>query len=153
MHAAASFRGGLYVLGGYEGRGFCNDVWASTDGTRWSRLCHRAPWVPRRGHTVTATDDALVLVGGEGSGSGGGGESLGDCWTSQDGAAWSLVSFSLPRRHAHAACVVDGRLLVFGGAVTERRSDGDAKGTTSVVGDAFGIPMPEARASPGGGPA
>ena len=82
MHAACGFRGALYVAGGYDGRECRGDVWASVDGARWSRLCHRAPWVPRRGHAVVAAGACLALVGGEGGG--GAGESLGDCWTSAD---------------------------------------------------------------------
>ena len=80
VHAACSFRGALYVAGGYDGRECRGDVWASVDGARWSRLCHHAVGA-RRGHAVVAAG-ACALVGGEGGG--GAGESLGDCWTSAD---------------------------------------------------------------------
>lgn len=130
MHAATSFRGAIYLSGGYEDRGSpCNDVWASKDAASWTRLAHRAPWRPRRGHTLCAAgDDCLILTGGEsGAQNSQNSESFGDCWTSRDGATWSLVCFDAPPRQFHASVCHDRTLIVFGGAEAINSRNNDSK--------------------------
>lgn len=123
MHAAATFRGAIYLTGGYERRGSCNDVWASTDSVRWTRLTPHAPWRARRGHTLSAAGDScLIITGGEsGSADVSSNESFGDCWTSHDGASWSLVCFDAPPRHFHAAIFRTDTVFVFGGAEARKQ--------------------------------
>ncbi|KAJ8610544.1 hypothetical protein CTAYLR_009743 [Chrysophaeum taylorii] len=148
MHAATVFRGAVYVAGGYEGRGSCNDVWASTDATTWTRLAHRAPWRARRGHSlVAAGSSCLVVAGGEsGAAETANNETFGDCWTSHDGATWTIVCLDAPPRHLHAAaCRSDGLLLVFGGAEAVR---GGAEATTHVHADAWALSLDVARSPP-----
>ena len=149
MHGSACRRGAIFVAGGYGtgAEASTNDVWASTDhGATWIRLCHRAPWLPRRGHCLVATQDLLILAGGQGSS----GISFGDCWTSHDGASWSLVCFDAPPRHLFASVLLEDvsssgrRLLVLGGASTRGKGDDEMSGTErpSVShNDAFTIPL------------
>ena len=141
-------------------------TWASVDGARWSRLCHRAPWVRGEGHAVVAAGACLALVGGEGGG--GAGESLGDCWTSRtrvarravqgrpvdaragdDGASWALVAFGLTPVHAHAAVADRGdapRVLVFGGATRDRDDGAGERTPRARPDDAFAVRLRRARA-------
>lgn len=153
MHAAATFRGAIYVTGGYERRGSCNDVWASTDAVTWTRLSSHAPWRPRRGHTLTAAGEScLIITGGEsGSADVASNESFGDCWTSHDGACWSLVCFDAPPRHFHAAIFRTDMLFVFGGAEAakqESRIKVHAGGWAVAIGVPALITMKQASSSP-----
>ena len=58
--ADASFAGALWRAGGFEPRGeqrvYFNDVWRSSDGTRWQRVIAAAPWSPRASAHLSAAD-------------------------------------------------------------------------------------------------
>jgi hypothetical protein len=94
-HAMVSFQSRLYLFGGRSGsasdvavRALHNDVWVSTNGSRWAQQSANAPWSPRAKHVVLtlpgASDiasgddplDELVLLYGEDDE-----RVLGDVWT------------------------------------------------------------------------
>lgn len=87
FYAAASFRGRLWILGGYdERRQETSEVWQSTDGLSWTRVVERAPWSPRANATAVVFRDRLYLIGGGRID----GANANDVWSSADGVNWRL---------------------------------------------------------------
>jgi hypothetical protein len=82
------FHGKLWLMGGYDGKKYYNDVWSSGDGSRWVRVSDSSPWKPRCGGGVVAFNQKLWLIGG--------GEINGvvytDVWSSPDGVNWELAT-------------------------------------------------------------
>ena len=80
-------------------------------GRSWELLTI-APFPARTGHTVTAFQGRLYLIGGIDNQ----GVTHGDAWSSSDGRTWVLTSPSAvtPRRN-HAAVGTGGQLIVVGG--------------------------------------
>jgi hypothetical protein len=63
-HAAAVYRGKVWVLGGYTGTNGLNDVWTSCDGADWIQVESSAPWKGRGFHACTVFQDKIWLIGG-----------------------------------------------------------------------------------------
>lgn len=83
FHAAASFRGRIWLLGGFDGKRHVADVWSSTDGLSWSRVA-TAPWSPRAGSRAIVFRERLFIIGGgiiDGA-------SANDVWSTADGVNW-----------------------------------------------------------------
>ncbi len=62
-HAAASFKGEIWLLGG---RNKGNDVWRSPDGVNWTQALEHAPWRWRSDHAAVVHDGKLWVLGGYG---------------------------------------------------------------------------------------
>lgn len=100
-HAAVSFNGKLWILGGYNpgqtfGDTYYEDVWSSSNGENWELVTDNAPWHGRRGHEVVVFNDgsgeAMFLIGGfmvnEETGYR---QYANDVWKSADGKNWQEV--------------------------------------------------------------
>lgn len=84
------FNGRMWMLGGYDGTNYHNDVWTSGDGVHWEQLARSAEWSPRNIGTVAVFKNRLWILGG--------GELDGDkvvnpnsqneVWSSVDGICW-----------------------------------------------------------------
>ncbi|MFA6127909.1 MAG: hypothetical protein WC699_11430 [Bacteroidales bacterium] len=98
---AVAYKNKLWIFGGYysgemKGDTYHEDVWNSADGKTWEPVQDSAPWMGRRGHTVTVFDDgtgeAMFLIGGftvnEATGYR---QYTNDVWKSTDGASWTQV--------------------------------------------------------------
>jgi hypothetical protein len=109
--ADASFAGALWRAGGFETRGerpiYFNDVWRSTDGTRWHRVIATAPWSPKAGAHLVAFRDSLWLIGGE--------PNDGNVWSTQDGVTWTPHRRTgLPAASPQAVVAFNGALWILG---------------------------------------
>lgn len=62
-HDVAVFDDHLWVLEGYQRTGNCNDVYCSSDGTRWQEIAD-TPWAPRHAASVFVHRGALWMVAG-----------------------------------------------------------------------------------------
>jgi PKD repeat protein len=60
----------IVLMGGYDGSGYKNDVWLSTDkGATWTQVTASAGWSPRYGQSsVVLQDGSIVLMGDKSSG-------------------------------------------------------------------------------------
>jgi hypothetical protein len=65
-------------------------IWASPDGLAWERVSHGSAFTDRVAYGIAGSDERLVVVGSL-AGSDGATATPGVAWTSDDGAAWSLV--------------------------------------------------------------
>lgn len=120
-HAAVSFNGKMWVIGGTEFSGAGrNDVVSSVDGTAWSQATGTAPWVARAGHAVLVFDNKLWVMGGTTES----GE-VNDVWYSSDGVTWTEATSSAPwaSRTRFGSAALNGRMWVFGGRRTIAKVD------------------------------
>ncbi len=85
FYAAASFRGAMWLLGGYDRQHQeTAEVWRSTDGLIWRLVVDRAPWSPRARAAAVVFRDRLYLIGGGRID----GPQANDVWSSADGLNW-----------------------------------------------------------------
>lgn len=86
------FNGKMWMLGGYDGTNYHNDVWTSVDGVHWEQLSRSAEWSPRKVGSIAVFNNKLWILGG--------GEIDGDkvanpnsqneVWSSPDGIKWTM---------------------------------------------------------------
>lgn len=92
-NAMVVFNGKLWSVGGYNSYtpipNGTNDVWSSDNGINW--VSHQpAPFLPRKGHTLSVFDGKMWVIGGMDNSSPG--VSLGDVWYTSDGQNWIQAS-------------------------------------------------------------
>lgn len=113
------YDGRLWLFGGSagvtdDGHGdqLLNDVWSSEDGVHWEQVTADAGWAPREYPKVLAFNDALYLIGSDGSA---------DIWRSSDGKNWEQISeeAAFLGRFGYGAAVLGEKLWVYGGCVGE----------------------------------
>lgn len=111
FYAAASFRGAMWILGGFNGREATAEIWRSTDGLVWTRVVNRAPWSPRAGAKAVVFQDRLYMLGGgiiDGA-------QANDVWSSADGSSWRRETEQIaPERPMGTPIVFDGKLWLVG---------------------------------------
>jgi hypothetical protein len=110
------FDGKIWLLGGYDGRNYFNDVWNSTDGVTWTQVIERAAWSPRTVGTTIVFNGRMFIIGG--------GVIDGDTvidpgstreiWSSPDGKEWTKVTGELPAMSGGSPIVFDGKLWLVG---------------------------------------
>jgi hypothetical protein len=91
FYAAASFRGSMWIIGGFDGAGETASVWRSQDGLAWSKVVEKAPWSARSGAKAIVFGDRLYLIGGGVID----GANANDVWSSADGVQWRLETASV----------------------------------------------------------
>jgi hypothetical protein len=47
FYGAVVHGGKVWLMGGFGGKGYFNDVWSSPDAVYWTRVLEHAPWSPR----------------------------------------------------------------------------------------------------------
>lgn len=117
LHAVADLESHFYVVGGRnweienKKNVMLDDVWRSSDGVNWELLSEMSAFGPRAGHSLTAFNDELVLIGGMD------GEASNDVWRSTDGVEWTRTTdnAAFPPRQGHGAVVWQGQLCLLGG--------------------------------------
>lgn len=84
FYAATSFRGAIWLMGGYDGDRDRAEVWRSTDGLQWELVLAQAPWSPRSGARAIVFRDRMYLIGGSVLD----GPASNDIWSTADGIGW-----------------------------------------------------------------
>jgi hypothetical protein len=112
FYGAAVFAGKIWMLGGFDGRNYFNDVWASDDGVKWQRVSENAPWSRRSGASVFVFQNKLWLLGGGVID----GERFKDVWSTTDGMNWRQESKQMSSRQYFGGSVVvyDNRIWMLG---------------------------------------
>ena len=105
---ALVFNGQMWVLGGLA----TNDVWASSDGAKWTCVTNSAPWSPRLGFRALAFNGEMWVLGGFTTNG-----SANDVWASSDGVTWTCVTNSAQwaPRCEFGALVFNGQMWVLSG--------------------------------------
>lgn len=116
-HQAVVHGDRIFVMGGgnyvpqYQA---LNDVWCSSDGITWERVCESAPWHPRIWFSAAVYRDHMWVLGGWSNNPS---KNWGDVWYSADGRTWQPLQSTTvwKERHEHCVYVKDDKLWVAGG--------------------------------------
>jgi len=114
-HGLVSFGGQLFLIAGYSGQNYLNDVWRSGDGVTWTQATAAASFSKRYGAACAAFDDGLGqklwVIGGVA-----GAKYNNEIWKSSDGAAWTLAGYApFSSREAAVILKYNGKLWIIGG--------------------------------------
>lgn len=110
--AVASFRGQLWLIGGFDGQRETTAIWSSADGLHWNRVVENAPWVPGgRGRTAVFRDRLWLIGNGPIDGA-----VQSEVWSTADGVAWRREAPRIadPQPYGYTPCVFDDRLWLVG---------------------------------------
>ena len=64
FYGAVVHDGKIWLLGGFDGRGYFNDVWSSPDAVHWTRVTEHASWSPRNVDMAVAFRGRIWVIGG-----------------------------------------------------------------------------------------
>jgi hypothetical protein len=116
FHALLVFNNKIWLLGGFDGKAYYNDVWNSSDGVHWTPITKGAAWSPRTIAAAVVYKNRLWIIGGS--------VIDGDpvtnknaaheVWSSADGASWTLVSDRMPGFAGNSPIVFDNKLWLVG---------------------------------------
>lgn len=116
FYGTAVFNGKMWMLGGYDGKQYHNDVWNSSDGVHWNRVADKTAWSPRNVSVITVFNNKLWMFGGgviDGE-TANNRNSYKEVWVSKDGIAWQQVTPNLDKKWGGTPVVFDGRLWLVG---------------------------------------
>jgi hypothetical protein len=110
------FGGKIWLMGGYDGKNYYNDIWNSADGVRWTRIAEQAAWSPRNVGIVEFKDRMWIFGGGVIDGE----KTINpnsnkEIWSSADGVTWQAQSAPWSPRGAVAVWIVGDKLFMTGG--------------------------------------
>lgn len=117
FYGAVVLKDKIWLMGGYDGKRYYNDVWNSADGVHWQRVTERAAWSPRNasGGVVVFKDRLFLMGGGVIDGEQNPNPRAGhEIWSSADGISWTLVTDRTPRGWGGTPVVFDGKLWLVG---------------------------------------
>jgi formylglycine-generating enzyme required for sulfatase activity len=123
-HCLTTFADQLWVIGG---GGTNKDVWASSDGVRWTLVVpnDRVPFHFVDDHTCLTFRDRIWVMGGHHSGT-----NTHQVWSSADGETWEMVTddVTFGSRVRHAGVVFRDRMWIVGGYGNTGDGVGRARG-------------------------
>ncbi|HDZ04114.1 hypothetical protein LCGC14_0217740 [marine sediment metagenome] len=110
-HTSVVFDNKIWVIGGYDGFSYLNDIWQSSDGETWTQITAEAPFHRRSGHTSVVFNNEIYVIGGFT-----GVDFLRDIWKSSDGETWAKITGAspFPQNGLHSAVVFKDKLWVIG---------------------------------------
>ncbi len=123
LSMTVTFKEKMWFMGGWfngrlAGHSAGNEVWSSTDGSKWELATHSAEWTPRCAATLVNFKDKMWILGGTENYYFGDETSLkNDVWSSADGKTWSCETSDAgwsPRAY-HQSVIHDGKIWVLGG--------------------------------------
>lgn len=109
------------MLGGDCNQGhYQSDIWSSSNGIRWNKVCDPAPWGPRVLKYALAFDDKMWVMGGQTLPQFAPAAEVfySDAWNSSDGVNWNKVADRLPwapRGLIGGSAVFQDRMWILGG--------------------------------------
>ena len=110
------FRDKIWLIGGYDGSRFHNDIWNSADGVTWTKVVEKAGWTPRASSGAVVFDDRLWLLGGgviDGMADPNP-SSKKEIWSSADGIKWDRSSAEMPAMAGGTPVVFENELWLVG---------------------------------------
>lgn len=122
FYGATVFNNKIWLVGGWDGKNYHNDVWNSTDGVKWDRVAEKTAWSPRLTRSLIVFKNRLWIFGGGVLD----GEkeinpnSKNEVWSSRDGINWTQVKMKTERGGGGTPVVFDNKLWFVGA----NRNDG-----------------------------
>src|SRR5262245_16226073 len=112
FYGATVFAGKIWMLGGFDGQQYFNDVWNSSDGVKWQRVAEKSPWSRRSDPSVFVFQNRLwLLTGGIIDG-----ELFKDVWFTTDGVNWKQATKEIIA-HEHvggSVAIYDDQIWIVG---------------------------------------
>jgi hypothetical protein len=133
FYGAAAFKDKIWLVGGFDGRRYYNDVWNSSDGVNWRRAAEKTGWSARNATRIIVFKDRLWLIGGgviDGKKTNNP-NSENEIWSSADGVEWTPSKVGGTRRLAGTPVVFDDKLWLVGA----NRNDGSFASAVLVTDD------------------
>ena len=128
-HQLVVFGSHLWLIGGFDGSTYKNDIWRSHNGKYWQEVTPSASiFSPRSEHQVSVFEGKLWLTGGKNTD----GVVADDIWFSIDGTNWEQYqsSHKPSSKEGHQMLTFDDgtqeQLRLIGGAAGIDHSDGGA---------------------------
>ena len=114
-HAMATFAGKAWILGGSHQTGLTNEILSTINSTIWTTE-PTPPWTARLGHTATAFNNKLYIIGG----SAGNDAQTQEVWSLSNEMVWhkDAENIQAASRTRHTAIVFKKKLWVLGGVST-----------------------------------
>lgn len=149
FYSAIVFKNKIWLIGGYDGKDYFNDVWNSDDGVKWQRVVEKAMWSPRQSATLVYFKNRVWLFGG---GVIDGEKEINpssqkEVWSSEDGINWTQEKMTTERSGGGTPIVFDDKLWFVGA----NRNDGNFGNAVTVSGDGINWQAQSAPWSPRGG--
>ncbi|WP_445355262.1 Ig-like domain-containing protein [Microbulbifer sp. EKSA008] len=119
-HQVIAFKEKLWLIGGYDGLEYQNDIWSSSDGIIWELQTKNAPfplaWSPK----AAVYNNKLWVVLSPISN-----PENNEIWSSDDGITWELVTDNpnFPSRITQRFITHDDKLWIIGGAYRDSTGD------------------------------
>lgn len=102
FYGATVFAGKIWLLGGFDGKNYFNDVWSSPDAVKWQRVTEKAPWTARSNPSVFVFQNRIwLLAGGIIDG-----PISNEVWSTADGINWKLENEKMAARSVFGGSVV-----------------------------------------------
>lgn len=115
FYGSVVFNNKIWLMGGFDGKNYYNDVWNSTDGVHWLRVAAKSPWSPRNvGAAVVFKGRIWMIGGGLIDGEPTDGRAGTEVWFTSDGINWTLATDKMARQWGTSPVVYDGKLWLVG---------------------------------------
>lgn len=123
FYGAVAFKDKIWLIGGFDGKNYHNDVWFSTDGVNWTQAAEKTAWSERTISKIVVFKNRIWIIGG--------GVIDGDkvknpnseseIWSSADGVNWKKHQTGATAKIAGTPVVFDEKLWLVGA----NRNDGN----------------------------
>lgn len=143
------FKDKIWLIGGFDGKKYYNDVWNSNDGVNWTRVAEKSNWSERTVGKIIVFKDKIWIIGGgviDGD-KVNNPNSESEIWSSVDGVTWTAVKNNATDKLSGTPIVFDNKLWLIGG----NRNDGNFANALYVSDDGTNWQEQSAPWSPRGG--
>jgi hypothetical protein len=116
FYGVAVFKEKIWLLGGYDGKNYYNEVWNSGDGVHWNKVADTTDWSPRTMSMTAVFKDKLWVIGG-GVIDGAPVNNVNaahEIWSSADGVSWTKTIRDDVPRWGGTPVVFDDKLWLVG---------------------------------------
>lgn len=115
FYGATVFKDKIWLIGGFDGKNYYNDVWNSADGVNWTQVAAKTSWSPRNTGVIVFKNKMLLLGGGVIDGDKEINPNSGnEFWTSDDGISWTLTEANPKKKRGGTPIVFDDKLWFIG---------------------------------------
>lgn len=149
FYGAVVFKEKIWLLGGFDGKNYHNDVWNSADGVNWTQVAKKAVFSERTISKIIVFKDKIWIFGGgviDGEKTNDP-DSENEVWSSENGINWTKHEAKAKNRLGGTPIVFDGKLWLIGA----NRNDGNFGNAFMISDDGVNWRAYSAPWSPRGG--
>lgn len=149
FYGATVFKDKIWIIGGFDGKKYHNDVWNSADGVNWTQVAAKTSFSERNISKIIVFKDKIRIIGGDVID---GDKVLNpnsdkEIWSSADGINWTQTKNNSIDKLSGTPIVFDEKLWLIGG----NRNDGNFANALYVSDDGENWRENSAPWSPRGG--